>query len=81
MAVAAREIEAALVQDAHDLGDGADFRKVWNTSPSRSCTSMLGSLRTIPLGSRTRPIGKHEREVAALGLGKQSGSQPAADRV
>src|SRR3954447_21050040 len=35
-----------------------NFRKVWNTSSSRSCTSILGSLTTIPLGSRTRPIGR-----------------------
>ena len=34
------------------------FRKVWNTSPIRSCTAKSGSLMTIPLGSRTSPIGR-----------------------
>ena len=42
---------------------------------------MSGSLTTTPLGSRMKPIGKRERELAALGLGEQSGGQSAADRV
>src|SRR4051812_11518240 len=54
-----------------------NFRKVWNTSPSRSCTSMLGSLRTIPLGSRTRPIGS----MSASSLRSALASNPAVSRL
>ena len=79
--VAAREIKAALVQDAHDLGDGAEFQEGLEHKPKPLLYLDVGILEDDPARVAHQTDRKHEREFAALGLGKQSGSQPAADRV
>src|SRR3954447_5423658 len=81
MTIAAREIKATLVQDAHDLGDGAEFQEGLEHKPKPLLYLDVGILEDDPARVAHQTDRKHEREFAALGLGKQSGSQPAADRV
>src|SRR3954470_19096608 len=81
MTIAAREIKATLVQDAHDLGDGAEFQEGLEHKPKPLLYLDVGILDDDPARVAHEADRQSEREVAALGLGKQSGSQPAADRV
>src|SRR3954452_14196792 len=81
VAVAAREIKATLVQDAHDLGDGAGFQDGLEHKPKPLLYLDVGILEDDPARVATQTDRKHERHVAALGHAKQVGSQPPADRV
>src|SRR3954452_18772662 len=81
VAVAAREIKAALVQDAHNLGDSAEFQEGLEHKPKPLLYLDVGILEDDPARVAHQTDRKHECEFAALSLGKQSSSQPAADCV
>ena len=77
MTIAARQVETAVVELAHHLGDSSHLQEGPEQQPSRSCTSKFGSLTTTPEGSRIRPIGK----VSASSPRSALARRPAVNRL
>jgi hypothetical protein len=81
MPVAARNVETAIVQDAHDLGHGAELQKHLEDKPQPFLNRHVGILDDHTARVADQADRQSERQLAALGLGEEAGGQPTADRV
>ena len=79
MPIAARKIQAALVENPHDLGYGAELQEhlehKFETLPNRQ----VGVLDHHAGRIAHQANRQGERQFATLGLGEQTCGQPAAD--
>ncbi len=80
-AVATRKIELALVQHAHDLGDGAELEEGLEHKLKPLLHPGVGVLDDDTARVADKPDRQGQRKVAAFGFGKKTGGQSAADRV
>src|SRR5271166_3022996 len=81
MPVAAREMQATLVEDPHDFGYRAELQEHLEHKFETSLNRQIGVFdhhvgRVAQQADRQR-----ERKLATLGLGEQACGQPAADSM
>ena len=81
MAVTARQVEAPIIKYAHDLGHGAELQEHFEDKPQPFLNRHVGILDDQADRIAHEADRQGDSKFAALGIGKQAGGQPAADRV
>ena len=81
MPVAARKVETAMVQHAHDLRHGAELQEHLEDKPQPFLNRHVGILDDHTARIADEADRQSERELTALGLGEEACGQPTADRV
>jgi hypothetical protein len=81
MPIAAGKVETAVVQHPHDLGHGAELQEHLEYKPQSFLNRHVGILGDHTPRITDEADRQAERQLAALGLGKEACGQATADRV
>src|ERR1700756_5114814 len=81
MPVTAWEVETALVENAHDLGDGAELQERLEDKPQPLLDREVGIFDDHPAWIAHEADRQGEHKLAAFGLRQKPARQAAADRV
>src|SRR3984885_4190067 len=81
MPVAAWQVEAAIIEHAHDLGHGVELQENLEHKPQPLVNRHIGILDDHAGRLAHEADRQGESELAALGLGKKTGSQATSDCV
>ncbi|WP_287321607.1 hypothetical protein [Mesorhizobium sp.] len=81
MLVAARQSQAPIVQHTHNFGNGAELQECLEHKLKPFLNGKIRIFDDHPARIARQAYWQHESKLAALGLGKQTSRQTAADRM
>ena len=81
MPVATWQVETTIIEQTHDLGHGAELQEQLEHKPQPFLNGHVGVLGDHTARIADEADRQGERQLAALGLSEEAGSQATADRV
>src|SRR6202012_5061298 len=81
MPITARQVEATVIEHAHDLGHCAELQEHLEHEPQPLLNRHVGILQDHAARITNQADRQGERELSAFGFGEQAGGEAAANRV